>query len=80
MIPKCIKQKQLEDKVDKLSTYSTEEQVIGTWIDGKILYRKTILYNGSMSNDLFIEHGIENIYDVINVFDLCLMRRMLIEQ
>lgn len=67
MIPKCIKQKQLEDKVDKLSTYSTEEQVIGTWIDGKILYRKTILYNGSMSNDLIIKHGIENIYDVINV-------------
>ncbi len=68
MIPKCVKQKQLEDKVDKLSTYSTEEQVIGTWIDGKILYRKTILYNGSMSNDLFINHGIKNICDVINVF------------
>lgn len=66
MIPKCIKQKQLEDKVDKLSTYSTDEQVIGK-IDGKILYRKTILYNGSMSNDLIIKHGIENIYDVINV-------------
>lgn len=67
MIPKCIKQKQLEDKVDKLSTYSTDEQVIGKWIDGKPIYRKTILYDGSMSNDLVINHGIENIYDVINV-------------
>ena len=41
MIPKCIKQKQLEDKVDKLSTYSTEEQVIGEYL-GKPLYRKII--------------------------------------
>lgn len=41
MIPQCIKNRKLENKVDKLSTYSTEEQVIGTWIDGKPLYRKT---------------------------------------
>ena len=49
------------------ANYSTDEQIIGKWIDGKPLYRKTILYNGSMSNDLIIKHGIENIYDVINV-------------
>jgi hypothetical protein len=53
--------------------YSTEEVKIGTWIDEKILYRKTILYNGSMSNDLIITHGIKNIYDVINVS--CIGRR-----
>ena len=45
MIPKCIKQKQLESKVDKLSTYSTEEVRIGTWINGKPLYRK--VYTGT---------------------------------
>lgn len=44
MIPKCIKQKQLEDKVDKLSTYSTNEVRIGTWIDGKPLYRKSFVF------------------------------------
>lgn len=30
----------LWNKVDKMSKYSTNEQVIGTWIDGKPLYRK----------------------------------------
>lgn len=28
--------------------YSTEEQVIGTWIDGKPLYQKTYQFNGSL--------------------------------
>lgn len=30
----------LRDDVNKINEYSTEEQVIGTWIDGKPLYRK----------------------------------------
>lgn len=42
MIPNCKKQKQLEEQIDKMSTYSTEEQVIGTWTDGKPLYRKMV--------------------------------------
>lgn len=32
----------LINKTDNKHNYSTEEQVIGTWIDGKPLYRKTI--------------------------------------
>ena len=33
------------------STYSTDEQVIGTWIDGKPIYRKTFSFNlGSSIN------------------------------
>lgn len=28
--------------IDKMNTYSTEEQVIGTWRDGKPIYRKVI--------------------------------------
>ena len=36
------------DYINKLNTYSTEEQVIGKWIDGKPLYRKVYtLYNVS---------------------------------
>ena len=33
------------EEIDKLKTYSTEEQVIGTWIDGRPLYRKMIFCN-----------------------------------
>lgn len=29
--------------------YSTDEQVVGTWIDGKTLYQKTLTYNSSIS-------------------------------
>ena len=67
MIPKCIKQKQLEDKVDKLSTYSTAERVIGKWIDGKPIYRKVIIYKptemiGKRGEviDIWIAHNISN--------------------
>ena len=31
------------DQVDNMSTYSTTETAIGTWTDGKILYRKNFL-------------------------------------
>lgn len=57
-----------EEVEDEGEIYSTSETKIGTWIDGKPIYRKTILYNGTMSNDLFIKHGIENIDDIINIF------------
>ena len=30
--------------------YSTNETAIGTWIDGKTIYRKCIVNNGSFSN------------------------------
>ena len=35
-------QNNIEEAIEKKQNYSTEEQVIGTWIDGKPLYRKTI--------------------------------------
>lgn len=73
MIPKCIKQKQLEDKVDKLSTYSTEEQRIGTWF-GKPLYRKVVVYKNSdiigansKTVNIDIPHNILNFKQAINV-------------
>ena len=59
MIPKCIKQKQLGDKVEKLSTYSTDEQIIGTWIDGKPIYRKTIVDTTFRTDFYFIANNIE---------------------
>ena len=36
---------QLKTDVENKHTYSTEEQVVGTWIDGKPLYRKVISSN-----------------------------------
>lgn len=47
-----------------LDNYSTKEQVVGTWIDGKPLYQKTIkipnIDKGMTSTKLY-EHNIENI-------------------
>lgn len=49
-------------------TYSTTEQVVGKWIDGKPLYEKTfdvgyLLNNGTKS----ISHNIQNLKNVISV-------------
>ena len=60
----------LKDRIDQLeeqlkavrnsNTYSTEEQLIGTWIDGKKLYRKTFTYGAIASNASVTIGTIEN--------------------
>ena len=66
MIPKC---KQTENRVSNLenaNVYSTEEKRIGTWIDGKPLYRKVISgYWSFKTGDTNIAHNISNL-------DLCI--------
>ena len=52
--------------------YSTEEQRIGTWIDGKPLYRKTIISNFELPfvtqvTSYNIDHNISNIDKVVHV-------------
>ena len=48
---------EVSSKVENISEYSTEELVIGKWIDGKPIYRKVISGNlGSTS----VPHGISN--------------------
>lgn len=50
-----------------LHKYSTEEQVIGTWIDGKPLYEKTVqLTLTPGSNTTAIAHGISGISRVVD--------------
>lgn len=51
----------------RLHKYSTEEQIIGEWIDGRTLYEKTfeITLTGS-SQWQSVAHGISNIKDVIS--------------
>lgn len=44
------------------NNYSTDEQKIGTWIDGKPLYRKCFKYSGTeWQNGYFINHNIANV-------------------
>ena len=55
----------------KKDNYSTAEQVIGTWIDGKPLYRKVLVcenYANSNSNRYEFNNLIPNIKHIINVF------------
>lgn len=54
------------------TTYSTSEQVVGTWIDGKSIYRKVVEYTnnatigatGTVTN-VSIPHGISNFSQVL---------------
>lgn len=46
--------------------YSTTEKVIGSWIDGRPIYRKVIHYTGTLtSGGNNINHGISNLDNVI---------------
>ena len=56
-------------KINNLSTYSTNEQVIGIWIDGKPIYRK--VYQGTTSStdggNATISSGITNLDTIIRM-------------
>lgn len=47
--------------------YSTEEQLTGKrWTDGKPIYQKTVVWEGSATRNSFhIEHGIENLETIV---------------
>ena len=41
------------NKIEDLAkTYSTEEQVVGTWIDGKDIYQRTFVYSADFSKNI----------------------------
>ena len=46
---------------DAKENYSTNETRIGTWIDGKPLYRKVITYSKTGGGDFSFNHNIANI-------------------
>lgn len=56
------KGKELNEKITRNSNYSTEEQAVGTWIDGKTIYRKVINF-GALPNATKkeVQHNISNI-------------------
>ena len=45
--------------------YSTTEQIVGEWVDGKLIYRKTIYDAGGSSGNISISHNISNLDRVI---------------
>ena len=57
----------LNDIPNNLDVYSTEETIIGTWIDGKPIYRKVIDV-GSGSGDFTHPHAISNLDTVVNAY------------
>ena len=48
-------------------TYSTTEQVVGTWIDGKPIYEKTIHIDSISSTSFTVNHGISNLKEIVSL-------------
>lgn len=59
---------QLKTDVTNSNVYSTEETKVGTWIDGKPIYRKVLQGLTSTGN---IVHNISNLDYVIDVRGIC---------
>lgn len=55
------------DYVNKLETYSTTEQRIGTWTDGKPIYRKVIDFGELPATQKSVSHNIENLDFIVKL-------------
>ena len=53
------------------STYSTDEQVIGKWINGKPLYRKVLNVGTVAEQKSYITHNIANLGKLVNLYGTC---------
>ena len=51
----------VSDAEKNFNKYSTTEEVIGTWIDGKPIYRKTMEFSNLSTGESTIAHGLQNI-------------------
>lgn len=58
--------------INNMNTYSTTEKKIGTWIDGKPLYRKVIDF-GALPNasEKSVAHNISNIDKFVKIEGVC---------
>lgn len=52
--------------VNGLETYSTNETRVGTWIDGRPIYRKTINIPSFSINNISVDTGLTTISEVID--------------
>ena len=58
--------------LEKSNTYSTEEIVIGKWIDGKPLYRKVLsMGDCSKNSEVRVATGISNLKEITNLYGKC---------
>ena len=57
------------DKGGVSNNYSTNEQVIGTWIDGKPVYQKTLVYNQTFGAGTItrVNNGVSNLKEYISI-------------
>ena len=60
--------KYINDNIRKDDNYSTEEKCIGTWIDGKPLYRKVVIgtTKNVVSGEIETKLGVTNVDTVIS--------------
>lgn len=61
----------LDQYLINIGTYSTNEQVIGTWIDGKPIYRKVFNVGTITEQKTYITHGIANLGKLVNLYGFC---------
>ena len=55
-----------------METYSTEEQVVGTWIDGKPIYRKCVKANATISaGQSLTQITLPNFESLVRIFGRC---------
>ena len=57
----------VSDAEKNFNKYSTTEEVVGTWIDKKTIYRKTIQLSSFKNGTVFLT----NVDTLINVFGMC---------
>jgi hypothetical protein len=63
----------IQGKIDEYTTYSTsEEQIVGTWIDGKPIYRK--VFTGTITSVSNLKIGtISNFKEAIRIYGITSM-------
>ena len=52
----------------RLEEYSTTEKIIGTWIDGKPIYRKVLNVGTVTTQKTYITHNIANLGKLVNLY------------
>lgn len=56
-----------KDYTDEKCTYSTDEVVVGTWIDGRPLYRKVVQFTTASGGDTTVDLSSLNIRKVVKI-------------
>ena len=55
--------------ISALHEYSTDEHIVGTWVDGNTIYEKTLIFENQYLANGFtnLQHGISNIKEYITI-------------